>query len=125
MATIKIPYTYRSYAFSQEATKYSKRLSRGRGGTGIVAGIFIWMLTTILVYSILEWLDLDYLVLFALVISLVIAIGSGICLEKLRTRYLKRKIAQALERDIVPYERTQPELAQAIRKHIETDLLSS
>lgn len=113
MATIKVPYTYVEYPFSPKATKYSKRMEKNKIGTGMFAGMATFGLLVVTVGNLDFVRDNDTVLMISALIFLVASVFSGIYAEKLRKKWYKKKILQALEEDLNKQFPNQPEVVKA------------
>lgn len=120
MATIKVPYTYTSYGFSEDATKYSQRLAKGKMSWGawawfIVAGIAFWI-ESLIFHDVSSAEGIVLILLLA--VPVILGFVAGYYAEKLRTKFYRSLIRKALEEDLAEVARVQPELAAAYRAQL-------
>lgn len=113
MATIKVPYMYVEYPFSPKATKYSKRMEKNKIGTGMFAGMVTFGLLVVTFGNMDFVRDNSTVLMISAVIFLAASIASGIYAEKLRNKWYKKKILQALEEDLNKKFPDQPEVVKA------------
>lgn len=120
MATIKAPYTYTSYSFSEKATRYSQRLSKGKMSWG-AAAFFVVTFGVFMLESVIVP-DPSSAGAFVLLLLVGLPVGLGIVAaiyaEKLRERYFRGKIRKALEADLARIAETDPVRAAVYRAHL-------
>ena len=122
MATIKVPYTYIQYPFSEKATRYSKRMAKKKYETGIVTGMISFFLITALVYSLPFVKGNDGMAIVVLAVALGGAVFCGIRAERYRNQWFKKKIMEALEEDLNRMLPGQSELVKAQLCKLEAEI---
>lgn len=89
-------------------------------GLVIAAGIAFWLES--LLFSDLSSAEGIVLILL-LAVPVILGFVDGYYAEKLRTKIYRSRIRKALEKDLAEIALTQPELAEAYRKHL-SDILN-
>ena len=126
MATIKVPYTYTSYSFSEKATRYSRRQGKGKMSWGVAAFFIVTFGVFLLETSLLADIGAvgDFMVFVLLGLPVVLGVVAAIYAEKLRNRVFHSLIRKALEADLARIAETDPSRAAAYRAQLK-DILEA